>query len=75
MDLVILMVEEFKSGEVWVKIDMDKCTAAGECVSICPDEVYSIVKGKVTAKIEDCSECGVCAEVCPTGALVGHSSW
>jgi len=48
----------FEDGDLWVDIDLDLCTGAGECVDVCPEDVYEIVDGKVTASnIGDCSEC------------------
>jgi len=69
-------VKRFESGEMFVEIDLDACVAAGECVDICPADVYEIVDGKVTAdRIADCIECGACEGVCPTNALLKHWAW
>ncbi|MFX1512183.1 MAG: ATP-binding protein [Promethearchaeota archaeon] len=68
--------KKFVSDDLWVLIDLDRCTAAGECVDVCPEFVYQIVDGKVTAaNIEACTECGACEDVCPQGAILEHCAW
>ena len=60
--------QRFEDGDLWVDIDLDLCTGAGECVDVCPEDVYEIVDGKVTVpKIGDCSECAI---QCPNGVKV-----
>ena len=62
------------TGKVTIDIDEDKCTASGECVDVCPGDVYEIIGGKSHAvRPDDCVECCNCVENCPTGAIV-HSS-
>ncbi|MEE8402775.1 MAG: 4Fe-4S binding protein [Candidatus Hydrothermarchaeaceae archaeon] len=57
-----------------MKIDHDKCTGAGECVDVCPVEVFELVDGKSTApKVDECIECCACVESCPSNAIE-HSS-
>jgi NAD-dependent dihydropyrimidine dehydrogenase PreA subunit len=69
-----IAVKTYKSGTVTIKIDYDKCAGHGECVDVCPVEVYELVKGKSTApNIEECIECCSCVEVCPENAIE-HSS-
>ena len=52
-----------------VKVELDKCTGCGECVSACPLDAIVITDGK--AVIDDsCAECGACVDVCPNKALV-----
>ncbi len=53
-----------------VNIDADKCTGCGECVDICPVEVYEMVDGKSDpVKAEDCLGCESCIEVCEFDAV------
>ena len=67
-------IKEWKSSAWTIKVDYDKCTGAGECVDICPAEVYELVDGKTVPKnIDECTECCSCVEVCPTEAIE-HSS-
>ena len=66
---------EYKGEGGWtIEIDEDKCTGCGECVNICPSEVFEVVNDKSTCpKVDDCSECGVCVDTCPEKAIK-HSS-
>ena len=48
-------VKKWEEGDNWVEIDLDLCQASGECVNVCPAEVYVIIEGKVNA--ENISEC------------------
>lgn len=53
-----------------VIVDADKCTGDGECVDICPVEVYELQEGKaVVVAGEDCLGCESCVEVCESGAI------
>jgi NAD-dependent dihydropyrimidine dehydrogenase PreA subunit len=67
--------KEYKGEGGWtIEIDEDKCTGCGECVNICPSEVFEVVNDKSTCpKVDDCSECGVCVDTCPEKAIK-HSS-
>jgi NAD-dependent dihydropyrimidine dehydrogenase PreA subunit len=65
---------ESESLGVIIEIDYDKCIGAGECVMVCPSEVYELVDDKSTApNIDDCIECCACVDACPTQAIK-HSS-
>jgi len=69
-------VQKWESGDLWVEIDLDLCVGAGECVDVCPVDVYEVVGGKVQAeRIEDCTECGLCEGVCHTDAILRHCAW
>ncbi|MEX2737559.1 MAG: ferredoxin family protein [Candidatus Wukongarchaeota archaeon] len=60
--------------DIDIMVDYDKCIGAGECVEVCPEDVYELVEGKTTApRIDDCSECCKCVDACPTEAIE-HSS-
>lgn len=55
-----------------VKIDEDKCTGDGECVSICPMLVFEFDKEKKKVKVvrgEECQGCMSCVAVCPNNAI------
>jgi len=67
-----LTVKKFESDSlgVTIEIDHDKCTGAGECVDVCPTEVFELVDGKSTApNIDECIECCAYVEACPTQAI------
>jgi len=52
-----------------VKVEADKCTGCGECVSACPLDAIVIKDGKAVVD-DSCAECGACIDVCPNKALV-----
>ncbi len=53
-----------------VMVDTDKCTGCGQCVDICPVEVYELNSGKCeAAQAEECLGCESCVEVCEFGAI------
>ncbi len=69
-----MSIKEWKSGDIIIRIDYDKCTGDAECVDVCPVDVYELVDGKsVAAHIDECIECCACVESCPEGAIE-HSS-
>ncbi len=54
-----------------ITVDLEKCTGCGECVNMCPNEVYKIEGGKaVVGKTDDCSNCQSCTSVCEPQAIV-----
>ncbi|THB70098.1 MAG: 4Fe-4S dicluster domain-containing protein [Desulfovibrio sp.] len=53
-----------------VTVDADKCIGDGECVDVCPVEVYELQGGKAVAvNAEECLGCESCVEVCEQGAI------
>ena len=53
-----------------VKIDENKCTGCGLCVTPCAEGAIEIVDGKAKVMREElCDGAGFCLSVCPTGAL------
>lgn len=53
-----------------VTVDVEKCNGDGECVDVCPVEVYELQGGKaVVINEEECLGCESCIEVCEQGAL------
>lgn len=51
-------------------IDTDKCIGCGECVDVCPADVYEIQDEKsVVVNGEECLGCESCIEVCEQGAI------
>jgi len=57
-----------------IEIDNNKCDGCGECVDICPAEVYEIKDSKsVIINLDECIECCSCVEVCPTEAITHDS--
>lgn len=53
-----------------VIVDADKCSGDGECVDVCPTEVYELKDGKADpVNAEECLGCESCIEVCETNAI------
>ena len=53
-----------------VTVDTDKCTGCGECVDVCPVEVYELNDGKSNpVHEEECLGCESCVEVCEANAI------
>ncbi len=53
-----------------VVVDQEKCIGCGECVDVCPVEVYELVEGKSEpANAEECLGCESCVEVCSQDAI------
>lgn len=68
------MKKEFKDGDITITVDYDKCTGAGECVTVCPVEIFALEGGKAIAQnIGECIECCACVSACPNDAIE-HSS-
>ena len=54
-----------------VSVDADKCVGCGDCVDVCPVEVYELNDGKsVPAHEDECLGCESCVEVCEANAIV-----
>jgi pyruvate formate lyase activating enzyme len=49
-------------------LDREKCTGCGTCVSACPEQAITVVRGKSQSDRALCKSHGKCAEVCPNGA-------
>ena len=53
-----------------ISVDNTKCKACGECVSICPVEIYKLDGDHVVVgNTEECSGCQSCVSVCETQAI------
>ncbi len=53
-----------------VTVDEEKCVGCGECVDICPVEVYEMQDGKSEPVEQDsCLGCESCIEVCEADAI------
>jgi len=51
-------------------VDVDKCEGCGNCMEVCPADVFVMEDDK--AKVENpdnCLDCGACAEECPPQAI------
>ncbi len=53
-----------------VRIDEERCTGCGLCVSPCAEGAIAIIEGKARVVREElCDGAGFCIGVCPEGAL------
>ena len=53
-----------------INVDTEKCTGCGECVDICPVEVFELQDEKsVPVNAEECVGCESCVEVCEQEAI------
>jgi NAD-dependent dihydropyrimidine dehydrogenase PreA subunit len=51
-------------------VDEDRCTGCGNCVEICPSEVYQMEEDKSTPiHPEECIECWACVTQCPAESI------
>ena len=52
------------------EVDTEKCAGCGECVDVCPVDVYELQDGKsVVVSEEECLGCESCIEVCEEDAI------
>ena len=53
-----------------ITINSGKCVGCGECVDICPEEVYELHDEiSVVVNEEECVGCESCVEVCEEDAI------
>jgi len=51
-------------------VDQEKCSGCGNCVEICPSEVYQMEEGKSNpVHPEECIECWACVTQCPAESI------
>jgi NAD-dependent dihydropyrimidine dehydrogenase PreA subunit len=54
-----------------IEVDEEKCIGCGECVEICPVDVYEMQDEKsVPVNAEECIGCESCVEVCEQEAII-----
>ncbi|NSW54171.1 MAG: 4Fe-4S binding protein [Anaerolineae bacterium] len=52
------------------RLDRQRCTRCGECVTACPAHVIEMAQGQpVFARPQDCTYCTACEGACPAGAI------
>jgi NAD-dependent dihydropyrimidine dehydrogenase PreA subunit len=59
-----------ESEKFSVTVDPNKCNGCGECVDVCPVDVFEIVNGKAEpVNAFECLGCESCIEVCSNRAI------
>jgi NAD-dependent dihydropyrimidine dehydrogenase PreA subunit len=57
-------------GVTTLRLDRATCVGCGECVTVCPREVFAMEGDTVAIREPDaCIECGACALNCSVGAV------
>ena len=53
-----------------LELDTDKCKGCGNCIDVCPHNVFIMKSGKSEIQDKDhCIECGACMKNCPFAAI------
>ena len=54
-----------------IVLDEQKCKVCGECVKICPVEIYKVEGDRVSVgNSDECSGCLSCVSVCEAQAII-----
>ena len=52
------------------EVNREECVGCGECIDVCPVEVYELQQEKsVVVNEDECLGCESCVEVCESGAI------
>ena len=53
-----------------VRVDQEKCTGCGECVDVCPVDVFELKEDKsFPVNPDECLVCKACETSCPENAI------
>jgi NAD-dependent dihydropyrimidine dehydrogenase PreA subunit len=53
-----------------IEVDEEKCIGCGDCVDVCPVDVYEMQDEKsVSVNVEECIGCESCVEACEQEAI------
>ncbi len=64
------MVMKYLRDVTSIRIDGEKCTGCGLCLTVCPHQVIALTDGRAAVKDRDaCMECGACQRNCPFEAV------
>ena len=65
-----MKLEYIKGVATLTMRDASKCTGCGQCMDVCPHNVFRVENGKAVIRNKDaCMECGACKKNCPAGIL------
>lgn len=64
------MKQTYLKNVVTLELDAERCIGCGQCINVCPHQVFAMAGDKVRfANRDGCMECGACALNCPVEAL------
>ncbi|WP_434512101.1 mercury methylation ferredoxin HgcB [Desulfitobacterium sp. AusDCA] len=64
------MRHQYLKNVVTLKLNTERCTGCGQCLEVCPHQVFILSEGKTVINDKDrCIECGACVKNCPFNAL------
>lgn len=64
------MKHRYLKNVVTLQPDHSRCTGCGICLTVCPQQVFSLQdKRSVITDRDACLECGACARNCAYGAI------
>jgi NAD-dependent dihydropyrimidine dehydrogenase PreA subunit len=64
------MRQKYLKDVVTLTLDIDRCIGCGQCINVCPHQVFAMDSDKVRIIDRDsCMECGACSINCPVAAL------
>jgi NAD-dependent dihydropyrimidine dehydrogenase PreA subunit len=65
------MPKQLRDFEVYlVYVDADRCDSCGECVKICPVEVFEMPHKCYSVRPQNCLGCRTCMAVCKSEAII-----
>lgn len=60
----------YLKGVATLRLEQEICIGCGMCLTVCPQEVFSMAEGKAFIVEQDaCMECSACKVNCPVDAI------
>jgi len=66
------LIEVIPATRDFISVDGERCDGCGDCVAICPMDLWRLREKKASLSaeyLERCMECGSCAIACTKGAV------